>query len=163
MARVTIEAVSPASATYIGANLRDGDLSEMRAVFGPNVPVQEMAYTIADRSAPWSYTAKLDGQPVMLFGVMVDPLLPHLGAAWGFGTRHTRRVIPTVTRFIKSELIPALMAHGLNRVEVRAEAKHIEAIDWIHFDLGARHEAQLVCCGASGEDFQQLSWTRKPT
>lgn len=159
MARVTIDAFSPAGATYIGANMRQSDLDEMHAVFGPDVPVQDMAYAIAYRSAPWSYSAKLDGQPVMMFGVMVEPIVAHLGVAWGFGTESTRRVIPTVSKFIKSELIPTLQANGLRRVEVRLLAAHEGERLWLS-SLGARGEAVLDNAGFSGETFHQLSWTR---
>ena len=158
--RVTIFGQSVARVTYIAANLRDRDVVEIRSVRGHVTDIAVGMTDIAVASGPYGFVACLDNQPVLAFGVLVDANVPHLGAAWGYGTDKAWRSIPTVGRFIREHMVPALLKNEVRRVEVRVLADNKSNVSWLADHMGAKLEATLSDYGRNGETFHQFSWTQ---
>lgn len=151
-----IQPLTPMAATYVSAYIRDSDRHEL-AAFHPNASVEELAYALS--IAPGChYSAAINGVPAFVFGVVVHPWAPHVGTAWGFGTRHTRKAIPAITDFVRTALIPELEECGLQRVEVRTLETHTSSLAWLAGRLGAKRECALQGAGAGGQTFVQLAW-----
>jgi hypothetical protein len=156
MTSVEIRKLTPIAATYVAAYIRAYDRAELEA-YQPAGDIAELAYFLATTNG-WNFYASIDDIPVFAFGVVVHPLSPHMGSAWGFGTDKTRKVVPEITRFVREALVPELVESGLRRVEVRALATHTSSVRWLARSLGALPECDLPQAGANGETFVQLAW-----
>lgn len=156
---IRIQGPTLAHVSYVAANLRLTDQYEFEATLRTGLVPETLVNLVAD-SIPLSYVALDDGQPVFVYGVLVRPLQPHYGVAWGFGTDRARRAIPAVGRHIQTGLIPTLLAAGLTRVEVRVVQDAKSSARWLTKYMGAQFEANLADLGTNGETFMQYAWTR---
>jgi hypothetical protein len=94
--------------------------------------------------------------------VAVACAIPAWPGVWSVGMYATGRwpeVARATTRWIKSVLIPDLVAAGAHRAECRSLAVHATAHRWLQ-RLGAAREARLAAYGRDREDFFLYAWTR---
>lgn len=95
------------------------------------------------------FIAKIDGQPACAFGVQEKS--PRRFVGWAFGTDNMRRVVPEVTRFIRSTILPALEIKA-NRIEAESLSTHKDAHRWLKA-FGAVPVCTLAKVGKNEEDF----------
>jgi hypothetical protein len=98
-----------------------------------------------------------EGEPIASFGAVL--LWEGVATVWAFGTHRFLEVAPTVTRFIRRAMIPALITQGVHRAECRALASRTATARWLRF-LGARCEAVIPGFGNQKQDFVLYAWTR---
>lgn len=109
----------------------------------------------------FAWVALHNGEPAGAIGIARSPLLPHLGSAWAFGTKHFKRTLPALSALART--FPAmLIADGVRRVEARCLKDHDLAGNWMA-SLGASKECDLECYGSCGETFELWAWTHKET
>jgi hypothetical protein len=156
--KVEFKPVTPASITYIVANLRNADLDELKATLPECEPMQ-VAWFVLNQPGH-AYVCWLDDNPVFAFGVMIDISAPHRGVVWGFGTDDTPKVMLALTKFVRRRFIRELLEVGLDRAEVRVSASHLSSLSWISKALKAKYETDLQEFGSHGETFVQYAWTR---
>ena len=155
---VTIRPPDYVDITYVAANMRAIDRRELTAI-SPVDDALSIATLIWERSrgdTGETWGVYRGDQPVAMFGVA----LAHPGTyhGWMFGTRHTWRVVPAISRF-RRVLERRLYKSGVQRVEARALEENEMATRWL-VSLGAQIECRLPCFGKAGEPFVQLAWTR---
>lgn len=141
-------------ATWIAANMRAIDRAEIMC----QVPDELQMHTLvlAMLSPGGGYIAYEDERPVMVFGT--TPFTVNAMVAWGFGTDHTPRVIPTVSRFLIKRHIPARIEQGFTIMEARSIATHGEAHRWFE-TLGGEKHGEAYEFGKGGEYFVSYRWT----
>lgn len=137
--------------SYITNNMRAMDELEIFCQFKSD-NVSENAKLLSDSimtNCADKFIAKIDGQPVAAFGVQEKS--PRRFIGWAFGTNKMRRAIPEVTRFIRSEILPALQIKA-NRIEAESLSTHKDAHRWLKA-FGAVPVCTLARVGKDGEDF----------
>jgi len=144
--------------TYVAGNLRDIDRREIYCQL-PRENPNDVALLSVRTSPEFRFSAQVGGQPVFCFGCGADR--PGLWTAWAFGTRHYRRAIPAVTRFIKSVLVPSLIeSTDAQRVQAFTLADHEQAHRWMESWYGTKL-CRLRSYGKNGEDFFLYEWVRE--
>lgn len=153
MSRVSIAPGTIRDVTYVAANLRDEDRREILATVDLDCASRAGWLSWAVSGPDWCWTAQIDGQPVVAFGIGEgSPFQPQIRTAWAFGTERLRRVVPAITRFAKEEWPKRLIPIGVRRVEIRSIADHDVAHRWLEA-IGARRECVMRSYGVHGEDF----------
>jgi hypothetical protein len=153
---VEIKSLTLPVATYVAANARDEELKEHAALFEHDLYVTIAA--LAQCPTVTGFAAFRDGNPEFVFGTVFDSSMPHIAQIWGVGTRNAARVLPAVTRFIRTCMIPSLKALGLRRAEVRVMQENQLSIHWLTQRLGGTYETDLKNFGRNGETFVLISW-----
>jgi hypothetical protein len=78
---------------------------------------------------------------------------------WAFGTKHFRRAVPEITKFLMEDAVPAFIKnHDPRRLQVQVMRGHDIAQEWLR-GLGFVYEGTLHKYGRNGEDFDVLAWT----
>lgn len=151
------EIVQPtlADVTFIGANLRPEDHREMMC----QVPAgllgsQALAAMFDDVVMDWTWVAKVNGQPVAIFGF--HPLTVPVWGVFALGTRLMTRAVPAITHWCMG-LEQKLLDSGVRRVEARSIAGHDQAHRWLE-RLGCRRVCELPDHGRDGELFYLYAW-----
>jgi hypothetical protein len=158
---VQIAQAVPTMVSLVTSELRSADLIEIEAFFGSLDQIDQKLTKIVLASGPTAWAALVNSEPALIFGVFVCPDTPHLGVAWGFGTDQAWRTIPQVSRFIRRLVVPAFLAAGVRRVEVRVLADNKSSVSWLRKSMGATLEAELADHGVAGQTFLQFAWTKK--
>ncbi len=147
--------LSPVPLRAVLADLRPADRAELAATLWEFDPA---AIVEASAAARFGFVALAgDGQPVAACGAA--ELWPGCYQVGLFATTRWPEVAAAVTRRIRRDLIPALLAAGARRAQAMSDARHAEAHRWLR-RLGARCEARLTAFGTGGEDFLLFAWTR---
>lgn len=142
-------------AVDLSLNLRPEDLYELSAVGlrAKDVPV------IVEMSARPGEAHVLfwDGKPVFVWGVNLH--VPGCYGLWGFGTKDTKRAMPSITKWGMRTWLPDFLARtSARRIEVRVPVSSVHSINWLK-RLGMFVECRLPNYSVVGEDFLQLSYT----
>lgn len=112
-------------------------------------------YELAHRcTAGEAWLAYLDGEPVAGFGV--QPIASGTLQIWAFGTEQMIRAVPSLSRFILLDRLPAWIDAGYHRVEARSIADHHVAHRWME-SLGGI-ASPCPAFGKDGEDFVMFAW-----
>lgn len=106
-----------------------------------------------------AYVARAVGEAAPVAVIGVAALTPVVGSAFMFATDQFDEIGWSLTRRLKSEIVPGLRRAGLARVECRAWEGNSAALRWLRH-LGAKPEAVLRGYGRDGETFIQMAWTR---
>lgn len=147
--------------SFIAANMREQDRREIFATAMLGSATDAAAISFYGSGPDWSWTAWLDGQPVGAFGVgRGSPLQPHIRHAWAYGTGRFRRVVPAITRFVRSEWPDRLFIEGVTRLEARSISDHDVAHRWLA-GLGAKREAEMRGYGVNGETFELWAFLKE--
>ncbi len=154
MQHVTVEALSWPQApelVYLLKNLRSQDQFEFDCV-GLYNRLQPIPLVLGSDDA-WLFRWK--NEPAFICGT-VGTYERHL---FGFGTDHTRRVIPFVTRWVDDFWLPDhFQNRGTRRIQVRVPEKSKASVRWLQ-DLGMAHEARISHATVNGEHMLQLAYT----
>jgi hypothetical protein len=138
-------------------NLRDADRAELTATLWH---FDSRLIAEASRGARFGFVALAgDGAPVAVAGA--SEVWPGVFQVGLFATPRWPEIAAAVTRALRRDLAPAVIAAGAHRVHAFSLASHAEAHRWM-LRLGARCEARLQGWGRGGEDFLLFAW-RDPT
>lgn len=153
-ARVEIVDAVIRDASFVMANMRPRDRREVMCQIPEGTKMHEAAYGLVMASDAW--VAKLDGQPVAVFGT--TPLTVCARMVWALGTKRMRKVVPAITRKLRDEHIPELVAGGLVLLEARSLEDHHEAHRWME-GTGARPVTAPFEFGKGRERFVIFHWS----
>lgn len=144
---------------HVCRNLRSFDEEEALAVMGGGSVDQLAAYFIGcAMSASEFVIVSTDWEePIALVSVL--PSWPGLGAAQMVATDRFDEIVMDLTRYIRRELIPRLLAGGMRRVEARAMQKAELNCRWLKA-LGASVEGECPMFGKDGQTYVQFAWTK---
>jgi len=138
---------------YLLANLRPEDVEELGHTGFDKRAIE--AVCAASQSV---HLATYRGSPAFVFGLYRTN---HVGHIWGFGTKDTKRVMPSITRFVHHDYFPYLFGQtGLKRIEVRVPITSMHSINWL-LHLGARIECVTQDHLPSGVPAFQLAYTTR--
>lgn len=155
MSKITLAAPTLRDVTFICANIRSEDWREIACQLPEGMaPIDAALISIA---SGLSWVARLDGQPVAVFGASPQTPAGNVLALWAWGTKQMRRAAPAITRFVRDEMAPAWVAEGKTRVEARSIVGHDEAHRWLT-NIGFLAEP-LPQWGRGSEDFILFSMT----
>lgn len=153
--------IAPATlrdATYIIANLRPADRHEAFCQLPEGIDDTRVAYFLLMNGEAFAarWTDREGRQwPCVFFGV--QPMNAVALAVWALGTKHARRAIPAVTRFMGRTLLPQKIAQGYRIMEARSIDSHHEAHQWMEA-TGARRVGEPFVYGRDGELFHLYRW-----
>jgi hypothetical protein len=156
---ITIKPATLRDATYVIANMRPMDRKEVYCQLTDGVDDMQVAYLLLMHSE--AYAARWTDQsgrewPVMFFGT--QPMNAAALGIWALGTRHARRSVPAVTRYVVQELLPRKIAEGYRIMEARSIEGHTQAHRWI-VGTGAKQIGEPFEYGKDGELFHLFRWT----
>jgi hypothetical protein len=141
--------------SFIAANVRPDDWREIACQIPDGTTPLDVALWSVSAGQAW--VAKLDDQPVALFGASPQTAAGNVLALWAWGTKRMRRVAPAITRFVRDGRAAEWVEAGKTRVEARSIAGHVEAHRWL-VSIGFLAEP-LPQWGKDGEDFILFSMT----
>lgn len=97
--------------------------------------------------------------PVFVWGV--NPHHKGTYGLFGFGTKDTRRAMPSITRWGMGTWLPDFLARTeARRIEVRVPVSSVHSINWL-MSLGLQPECTLANYSVVGEPFLQLAFSSK--
>ncbi|HTI86320.1 MAG TPA: hypothetical protein VL966_06930 [Alphaproteobacteria bacterium] len=139
---------------FVAARMRDPDRDEIFATRWDDDPEKIADETIA--CARFGCVAWHGGEPAAVVCAM--PLWPGVWTVAMYATTSWPAVAPAVTRWIRRQLMPDIVATGAHRAECRSLATHVMAHRWLE-RLGARREALLTDYGRNREAYYVYAWT----
>ncbi len=140
---------------YIARNMRALDAEEILPLTWSGKP-EDLAQRISV-SGGLAHVALSGVMPVATWGANMTR--PDFWSVWMFTTDRWPKVALTVTRHIRNELIPALVADGAVRADCWSMEGHDVAHRWLEA-LGATKEATAEDYGPTRKKFYCYSWTR---
>lgn len=143
--------------TYVASNMREYDRAEIMCQLPDDSPQSHAGLFAWEMSKPNAWTAKIDGQPVAVFGVTPVTLSQNVQQLWMFGTDQLLAILPFAGLFVVNVLLPTMKERGLTRIEVRAMYEHDETHAWMK-NLGAHTVGPLGGFGKNGERFIMYAW-----
>lgn len=140
------------AARHIAVRMREADRAEVYATRWT-----DDAWTLAGDmlASPLKWAAYSEGFPVAAVGAL--PRWPGVWVVWMIATDDFPKCRFSLTRHIRSVIIPSLREVGAHRAECASLASHTEAHAWLRY-LGAEQEAALRGYGRNGEDFSLFVW-----
>lgn len=142
-------------ASFVCANLRPRDRHEAFCQLPEGATSLQLAEWLL--ASPTALVARVNGQPVMFFGLA--PVNAVAYSAFALGTRDAWRAIPAVTAKLNDEVIPFLIDNqGLRIVEARSWVAHTEAHRWM-LGMGAKQVGTAFPYGRDGSMFYLFRWT----
>jgi hypothetical protein len=148
--------------THVVRNMRAKDREEIFATMPSDHEDELVDYGMVLASLRESYTriAYWEDKPVAVLGAM-EPW-PSVCEVWCYGTDDFQKVAFSLTKHIRRNMIPTLLAKGVRRAHCRSLATHTVAHDWLR-SLGAKLEDErpLRSWGKNGEDFILFEWHRE--
>jgi hypothetical protein len=141
-------------ASYVAANLRALDRREAFCQLADSVREHELAWGLLEAST--AYTAFWRGQPAAIFGT--SPISVTALTAWMLGTRHARRTVPAITRFMLDYVVPWRIANGFRVMEARSIEDHSEAHRWMEATGAKLLTPKPFEWGKTGEKFVLYQW-----
>lgn len=159
--KVTIHPGTVRDITFVAVNMREQDREEVFATALLRDATEAGYFSYHGSGPEWCWTAWLGDEVAGAFGISYgSPLQPHIRSAWAFGTDKFKRVVPSITRFIKHNWPYRLIDAGVTRVEVRSLATHDIAHSWLA-SIGARRECVMTSYGLDGQDFELWAFLKK--
>lgn len=157
---MVLDRITPAAVGILTARLRAKDVEELDARSGPElVPDRAARIYRAMQGATIAHIARPAGAPHQPLALLAIHAAGGEGWASFLATEDWGRIGLSLTRHIRRELIPALLADGMRRVECRALATHSAACRWLNI-LGAVEECDLPGFGLHDETFVQFAWRK---
>jgi hypothetical protein len=154
---VTIAPLDGDAVAFVARNMRAKDRAEIFATRFDDDANRVAAETMAlSRFGCVAWSGPRTCEPVA-----VACAISTWPGVWSVGLYATDRwpeVARATTRWIRSVLIPDLVAAGAHRAECRSLATHATAHRWLE-RLGASREAVLSAYGRNREDFLLYAWT----
>lgn len=150
---VTIQPAYLRDASFVVANMRPMDEEEILCQVPEGTKRHELAYSLL--MAGQNFTASFDEVPAMFFGTQA--VNAAIVSVWAIGTRLTPRVLPSVTRFLLSTHIPALLKAGFLGMEAHSLATHEESHRWM-LSTGALAYGPPFVYGRNRELFLTFRW-----
>lgn len=140
---------------YISDNLRPDDIYELHAVgWAPSFLPKVIQWSASVGEA---WMLHWCGKPVFIWGVTLRH--PGCYGLWGFGTKDTKRAMPSITKWGMRTWLPDFLARTkARRIEVRVPVSSVHSINWLK-RLGMIPECTLPRYSVVGEDFLQLALT----
>lgn len=138
--------------SYIAANLRPDDFAEVDCQLDHWTPALLASVALRDHS----YVAEANGNPEAAFGA--GKVRQGYWVAWSWGTPRMGRAVPHITRFVRTVMIPEIIASGGLRCEARALQSNLMACKWLD-RMGAHPRCELPMFGKNGETFILYDWT----
>lgn len=154
--KIEIRDACLAHASFVTANMREGDRREVYCQMPDTVKTYEVAYMFLEGPGN-AFVAYMDDLPVAFFGA--QPLNVCTLGAWAVGTKHMRKVIHAVTRHMIGFYGPAAIAAGYTSMECRTWEEHHEAHRWLE-STGAVAASVPFVYGKAGEKFILYRWER---
>ncbi|WP_319496006.1 hypothetical protein [uncultured Cohaesibacter sp.] len=138
----------------IAKHMRARDREEIYATrYGEDA--NEVARDVVGSGFYW--VAYVDGRPAAVFGAY--PRWPRVWSAFAFGTDDWKHAVISVTRTIRSVLMPAIYKTGAIRVDAMSLDTHTDARAWLEY-LGATGGETLANWGKKGQNYTIYTWTR---
>lgn len=145
--------LAPGPVAHVLYNLRQADRAELAATLWR---FDGAALAAASAEARFGFVALADDDaPVAVAGA--QELWPGVFQVGLFATPRWPEVARGVTRALRRDLGPALVAAGAHRAHAFSHAAHATAHRWL-LRLGARCEARLTGWGRDGSDFLLFAW-----
>lgn len=140
--------------------MRERDYKEFSAVsYAQNR--QELADSMAERYGERNdvMVGCLDDMTPVCVGAAIMAR-PNVITLLFFATDAFSEIALPVTRFIKKQFLPRLIATGVHRIEAVSLAGHDDAHDWLE-TIGLKPETQaMLGYGRRGEAFVQFAWSK---
>lgn len=105
--------------------------------------------------AEFTFWAEWGERPAGLIGAW--PLWPGIWQVYAFGTEDFERVAPTLTKFAKRFMTPALIRAGAHRAQCDSIADHHRAHRWLE-SMGYENEGAMRKYGRGGETFYRFAY-----
>lgn len=143
---------------YVAANMRDRDYEEFSAV-SPAGDKEALACLLADRygNRPDVMCGRMGGTPICIGGTI--EARPNVITLLFFATDEFPKIALPITRFIRKNLFPKLIAAGAHRIEAVSMAGHDQTHAWLR-TIGLEAETgPLHGYGKNKEAFVQFSWS----
>jgi hypothetical protein len=137
---------------YILKRLRPANFHEIISV--GSTPANALSF-IEHAEDKWVISYK--GEPTYVFGSHQS--YPHVRHIFGLGTDRTTRIIPYLTKFVRTAWGPMHFGSGTLRIEVRVPVSCSAAIGWL-MKLGMKPECSLAHFSITGEQYMQLAYTK---
>lgn len=150
-----IDRATPADIRCVAERMRDRDAEEFLALLPFDSREVLTEYCVQKFSAfPEPLVARYRGAPV---AIGATPCLrPNVASLGMFATEEFQAVGLALTRWLKTEHLPALRAAGVHRVEALSLAQSTHIHKWL-LALGLRREVVLQGYGKNREDFIQFA------
>lgn len=154
---MVIQDATPAAVRSVIGRLRAADRQELDAQsYGYNE--DEIIRIILGYAGPFNFCASRDPQrPVALIGAL--PMWPGVWSVWMLATDDFPLIALSLTRWVRTRMIPALVESGAHRAECRLPAANRGACRWLEL-VGGRQESILKRYGRGQEDFCCYVWER---
>lgn len=153
--------IDPASVDdvrFAALNMRDRDYEEFSAV-SPARDRTELAELLATRygDRPDVMCGRDDGTAICIGGTI--EARPNVITLLFFATDEFPKIALPITRFIRKNLFPKLIAAGAHRIEAVSMAGYDQTHAWLR-TIGLEQETGLMHgYGKAGEAFVQFSWS----
>ena len=154
---ITFTPVTIGACIHIAKNMRERDRVEVEAVLGLSDPV-DIGYNMGRAhgyTGAAGFVCKLDNESVAVMTATFET--PKSVQVALIATDDFNSVALAVSRKIKREVIPDLIARGVTRAECRCWEDHTDARRWLAI-LGAVEECNIPLYGGNGETFIQMAW-----
>lgn len=140
---------------YVAENMREWDKREIYATRWDDDPASlaRDAMVVPD----FAWLASHGGEPVAAFGAI--PLHPGVWSVWLFGTDNFSKIGFSLTKTLKRSMLPALVEHGVHRLECLSMEGHVVAQRWLE-GFGAKPERLVPEYGRNRENFISYAWRR---
>lgn len=143
----------------VSSRLRPRDKLEIYPLMTVETPEQIAKDHFNDGSRPQvDWAVCLPSGPVVILGATEN--FPGNWQVYMFATEEYKLVIGHVTRFIKNEMIPALLDLKANYVDCLSISGDKKAANWLK-SLGAKKEAALREYGKNKETYNIYVWRPK--
>lgn len=142
-------------ASWITANLRPLDRLEAFCQLPPGTKTSALAWFLVMGHGD-AFIAYLRDEPAMVFGIA--PINAVCLSVWALGTRRAPRVAPSISRWLRDELLPGKAAEGYTSMEARSLVEHHAAHRWM-LSTGAVQHGPPFVFGRGGEEFILFRWT----
>ena len=148
-----LQPLHPAPIAQVLYNLREADRRELGATLWR---LDSGGLALASAQTRLGFVALADdGAPVAVAGA--QEIWPGVFQVGLFATPRWPEVAGGVTRALRRDLGPAVIASGAHRAHAFSHAANEESHRWL-LRLGARCEARLAGWGRGGEDFLLFTW-----
>ncbi|QIG74318.1 hypothetical protein EVC08_006 [Rhizobium phage RHph_N65] len=153
-----IDPVSVADVAFVATHMRDRDYEEFSAV-SPADDRPALAQLLSARygDRPDVMCGSADGTPICIGGTI--EARPNVITLLFFATDDFPKIALPITRFIRKNLFPKLIAAGAHRIEAVSMAGYDQTHAWLR-TIGLEQETGLMHgYGKRGEAFVQFSWS----
>lgn len=153
-----IEPATKADVWTVASKMRDRDFEEFSAVSAATTR-NDLATVLAERYGDRDdvMVGIEDGQSICIGGTI--EARPNVVTLLFFATDAFPSIGLPITKFIRKNLFPKLIAAGVHRIEAVSMAGHDQTHDWLR-TIGLEQETEAMHgYGKGGEAFIQFSWS----